>query len=151
MKVRTRFAPSPTGYMHIGNLRTALYAYLVAKKDNGDFILRVEDTDQNRQVEGATDIIYDTLKTCGLMHDEGPDVGGNYGPYVQSDRMKQGLYKEYAMKLVESGHAHVCFCKEEDIEIRLFSKEEVMEMLEKGEIWQSLMAAPLWKYFAKEK
>ena len=99
MKVRTRFAPSPTGYMHIGNLRTALYAYLVAKKDNGDFILRIEDTDQNRQVEGATDIIYDTLKTCGLMHDEGPDVGGNYGPYVQSDRMKQGLYKEYAMKL----------------------------------------------------
>ncbi len=118
MKVRTRFAPSPTGYMHIGNLRTALYAYLVAKKDNGDFILRIEDTDQNRQVEGATDIIYDTLKTCGLMHDEGPDVGGNYGPYVQSDRMKQGLYKEYAMKLVESGHAHVCFCKEEDIEIK---------------------------------
>ena len=117
-KVRTRFAPSPTGYMHIGNLRTALYAYLVAKKDDGDFILRIEDTDQNRQVEGATDIIYQTLKTCSLKHDEGPDVGGNYGPYVQSDRMKQGLYKEYAMKLVESGHAHICFCKEEDIEIQ---------------------------------
>ena len=150
MKVRTRFAPSPTGYMHIGNLRTALYAYLVANKDNGDFILRIEDTDQNRQVEGATDIIYDTLKTCGLMHDEGPDVGGNYGPYVQSDRMKQGLYKEYAMKLVKSGHAHVCFCKEEDIEIQKqianakgesflyrdpcknLSKEEVEKRIEAG-------------------
>lgn len=114
-KVRTRFAPSPTGYMHIGNLRTALYAYLVAKKDNGDFILRIEDTDQNRLVEGATDIIYNTLKDCNLKHDEGPDIGGNYGPYVQSDRMKSGIYKEYAFKLVELGAAHVCFCKEEDI------------------------------------
>ena len=150
-KVRTRFAPSPTGYMHIGNLRTALYAYLVAKKDEGDFILRIEDTDQNRQVEGATDIIYQTLKTCGLKHDEGPDVGGNYGPYVQSDRMKQGLYKEYAMKLVESGHAHICFCKEEDIEIqkqianakgesflyrdrcKQLSKEEIQSRIDAGE------------------
>ena len=150
-KVRTRFAPSPTGYMHIGNLRTALYAYLVAKKDDGDFILRIEDTDQNRQVEGATDIIYQTLKTCGLKHDEGPDVGGNYGPYVQSDRMKQGLYKEYAMKLVESGNAHICFCKEEDIEIqkqianakgesflyrdpcKQLSKEEVQARIDNGE------------------
>ena len=150
-KVRTRFAPSPTGYMHIGNLRTALYAYLVAKKDDGDFILRIEDTDQNRQVEGATDIIYQTLKTCGLKHDEGPDVGGNYGPYVQSDRMKQGLYKEYAMKLVESGHAHICFCKEEDIEIqkqianakgesflyrdpcKQLSKEEIQSRIDAGE------------------
>lgn len=114
-KVRTRFAPSPTGYMHIGNLRTALYAYLVAKKDNGDFILRIEDTDQNRLVEGATDIIYNTLKDCDLKHDEGPDVGGNFGPYVQSERMKSGIYKEYAFKLVELGAAHVCFCKEEDI------------------------------------
>ena len=150
-KVRTRFAPSPTGYMHIGNLRTALYAYLVAKKDDGNFILRIEDTDQNRQVEGATDIIYQTLKTCGLKHDEGPDVGGNYGPYVQSDRMKQGLYKEYAMKLVESGHAHICFCKEEDIEIqkqianakgesflyrdpcKQLSKEEIQSRIDAGE------------------
>ena len=115
-KIRTRFAPSPTGYMHIGNLRTALYAYLVAKKDNGDFILRIEDTDQNRQVDGAVDIIYNTLKACGLKHDEGPDVGGNFGPYVQSERMKQGIYKEYAMKLVEKGAAHICFCKEEDIQ-----------------------------------
>ena len=97
-KVRTRFAPSPTGYMHIGNLRTALYAYLVAKKDNGDFVLRIEDTDQGRLVEGATDIIYSTLKECNLKHDEGPDVGGNYGPYVQSDRMKQGIYMEHAKK-----------------------------------------------------
>ena len=150
-KVRTRFAPSPTGYMHIGNLRTALYAYLVAKKDDGDFILRIEDTDQNRQVEGATDIIYQTLKTCGLKHDEGPDVGGNFGPYVQSVRMKQGLYKEYAMKLVESGNAHICFCKEEDIEIqkqianakgesflyrdpcKQLSKEEVQARIDAGE------------------
>ncbi len=150
-KVRTRFAPSPTGYMHIGNLRTALYAYLVAKKDNGDFILRIEDTDQNRQVEGATDIIYQTLKTCGLKHDEGPDIGGDFGPYIQSDRMKQGLYKEYAMKLVESGHAHICFCKEEDIEIqkqianakgesflyrdpcKQLSKEEIQARIDNGE------------------
>lgn len=116
MKVRTRFAPSPTGYMHIGNLRTALYAYLVAKKDNGDFILRIEDTDQNRQVDGATDIIYETLKECKLVHDEGPDIGGNFGPYIQSERMKQGIYKEYALKLVELGKAHYCFCTEEDIE-----------------------------------
>lgn len=114
-KVRTRFAPSPTGYMHIGNLRTALYAYLIAKKDGGDFILRIEDTDQNRQVEGATDIIYQTLKDCNLKHDEGPDVGGNYGPYVQSDRMKEGIYFKYGHELVKSGHAHICFCKEEDI------------------------------------
>ena len=115
-KVRTRFAPSPTGYMHIGNLRTALYAYLVAKKANGDFILRIEDTDQNRLVEGATDIIYDTLKECHLQHDEGQDIGGEYGPYVQSERMASGIYKKYAMELVEKGAAHICFCKEEDIE-----------------------------------
>ncbi len=128
MTIRTRFAPSPTGYMHIGNLRTALYAYLVAKKDPaGVFILRIEDTDQGRLIQGATDIIYDTLKECGLKHDEGPDVGGEYGPYIQSERMKLGLYKEYAMKLVDSGHAHICFCKEEDIE----AQKEVAEA--KGE------------------
>ncbi|MBQ4342433.1 MAG: glutamate--tRNA ligase [Erysipelotrichaceae bacterium] len=116
-KVRTRFAPSPTGYMHIGNLRTALYEYLVAKKEeDGVFILRIEDTDQGRLVEGATDIIYNTLKQCGLQHDEGPDIGGNYGSYVQSERMASGIYKEYAWKLVELGGAHVCFCSEEDIE-----------------------------------
>ena len=115
-KIRTRFAPSPTGYMHIGNLRTALYAYLIAKKDDGDFILRVEDTDQGRLVDGAVDIIYSTLKECKLQHDEGPDVGGNYGPYVQSERMKEGIYHEHAHKLIELGKAHYCFCKEEDIE-----------------------------------
>lgn len=116
-KIRTRFAPSPTGYMHIGNLRTALYEYLVAKKDpNGIFILRIEDTDQERLVEGATDIIYDTLKQCHLNHDEGPDIGGEYGPYVQSERMKTGMYKEYADKLVDLNGAHYCFCSEEDIE-----------------------------------
>ncbi|MBR5291091.1 MAG: glutamate--tRNA ligase [Erysipelotrichaceae bacterium] len=116
-KVRTRFAPSPTGYMHIGNLRTALYEYLVAKKEeDGVFILRIEDTDQGRLVEGATDIIYETMKQCGLFHDEGPDIGGNYGSYVQSERMASGIYKEYAWKLVELGGAHVCFCSEEDIE-----------------------------------
>ena len=115
-KIRTRFAPSPTGYMHIGNLRTALYAYLVAKKEkDGVFILRIEDTDQAREVEGATDIIYQTLKQCGLKHDEGPDVGGNCGPYIQSERMKSGLYLEYAKKLIELGGAHYCFCDEESI------------------------------------
>ena len=87
-KIRTRFAPSPTGYMHIGNLRTALFEYLIAKHDGGDFILRIEDTDQERYVEGAVDIIYETLKEVGLQHDEGPDIGGEYGPYVQSERIK---------------------------------------------------------------
>ena len=116
MTIRTRFAPSPTGYMHIGNLRTALYAYLVAKKDpNGVFILRIEDTDQGRLVEGATDIIYDTLSACGLKHDEGPDVGGDYGSYVQSERVKSGLYLDYAKKLISKGGAHYCFCDEEMI------------------------------------
>lgn len=123
--IRTRFAPSPTGYMHIGNLRTALYAYLVAKKDpNGKFILRIEDTDQNRQVEGATDIIFNTLKMCGLKHDEGPDVGGKYGPYIQSERKKMDLYKKYAHELVEKGHAHICFCQEQDIK----EQKEIAEL-----------------------
>ena len=108
MKVRTRFAPSPTGYMHIGNLRTALYEYLIAKANGGDFILRIEDTDQKRYVEGATEIIYNTLKTVGMNWDEGPDKGGSYGPYVQSER--KALYAEYAHKLVELGGAHYCFC-----------------------------------------
>lgn len=118
MKInRTRFAPSPTGYMHIGNLRTALYAYLVAKKQKeGVFILRIEDTDQKRLVDGAVDIIYDTLKECGLKHDEGPDIGGNYGPYVQSERMESGMYKKYALQMVDNKKAHVCFCKEDTIQ-----------------------------------
>lgn len=109
--VRTRFAPSPTGYMHIGNLRTALYEYLIARKYNGKFILRIEDTDQERFVEGAVDVIYKTLKLAGITHDEGPDVGGNYGPYVQSER--RGMYLEYAKKLVELGGAYYCFCTKE--------------------------------------
>lgn len=116
MAIRTRFAPSPTGYMHIGNLRTALYAYLVAKKDpEGVFILRIEDTDQGRLVEGATDIIYETLEQCGLKHDEGPDVGGNYGPYVQSERVHDGIYMDHAVKLIRRGGAHYCFCDQESI------------------------------------
>ncbi len=114
MTVRTRFAPSPTGYMHIGNLRTALYTYLIARKNGGKFILRIEDTDRERYVEGAVNVIYKTLKDCGLDWDEGPDVGGEYGPYIQSERM--GMYKEYAVKLVETGHAYYCFCDKERME-----------------------------------
>ena len=113
MKIRTRFAPSPTGYMHIGNLRTALYEYLIAKADaEGKFILRIEDTDQKRYVEGATEIIYKTLKRVGMNWDEGPDIGGDFGPYVQSER--KTLYAEYAHKLVELGGAHYCFCSKEE-------------------------------------
>ena len=110
-RTRTRFAPSPTGFMHIGNLRTALFEYLVAKHDNGDFILRIEDTDQTRKVEGATEFIYDTCKLCGLTFDEGPNNPGNYGPYFQSERLE--IYQEYAKKLVEMGHAYYCFCDED--------------------------------------
>ncbi len=113
-KIRTRFAPSPTGYMHIGNLRTALYAYLLAKHDGGDFILRIEDTDQERYVEGAVDLIYRTMKDTGLIHDEGPDIGGDYGPYIQSER--RALYGEYAKKLVELGGAYYCFCDKERLD-----------------------------------
>lgn len=113
-RVRTRFAPSPTGYMHIGNLRTALYAYLIAKKHGGDFILRIEDTDQERYVEGAVDLIYRTLAETGLVHDEGPDLGGDYGPYIQSER--RGIYQEYAEKLVELGGAYYCFCDKERLD-----------------------------------
>lgn len=109
--VRTRFAPSPTGFMHIGNLRTALYTYIIAKKYGGKFILRIEDTDQGRFVEGATDVIYETLRKCGLNWDEGPDIGGPAGPYIQSERM--GIFKEYAEQLVKSGHAYYCFCTKE--------------------------------------
>ncbi|MBR4210405.1 MAG: glutamate--tRNA ligase, partial [Lachnospiraceae bacterium] len=109
-RVRTRFAPSPTGRMHVGNLRTALYAYLIAKHEGGDFLLRIEDTDQERFVEGALDIIYRTLEKTGLVHDEGPDKDGGVGPYVQSERTKSGLYMEYAKKLVDKGEAYYCFC-----------------------------------------
>ena len=119
--VRTRFAPSPTGFMHVGNLRTALYEYLIAKSLGGEFVLRIEDTDQERLVEGAVDIIYDTLRQVGLKHDEGPDVGGEYGPYVQSER--KDLYKPYAEQLVKEGKAYYCFC----------SKERLDELHQQGE------------------
>ena len=115
-KVRTRFAPSPTGRMHVGNLRTALYAYLIAKHEGGDFILRIEDTDQERYVEGAVDIIYRTLEKTGLVHDEGPDKDGGVGPYVQSERQAKGIYLEYAKKLIEKGEAYYCFCDKERLE-----------------------------------
>ena len=147
-KVRTRFAPSPTGSMHIGNLRTALYAWLLARKNGGEFILRIEDTDQERYVEGAVDLIYKTLEETGLTHDEGPDVGGDYGPYIQSER--RGLYKQYAEKLVELGAAYYCFCDKECLEelravqtaskvppkydghCSRLSKEEIEEKLKSG-------------------
>lgn len=114
-KIRTRFAPSPTGYMHVGNLRTALYAYLIAKHEDGDFILRIEDTDQERLVEGAVDIIYNTLKLTGLKHDEGPDIGGPFGPYVQSER--KDIYLQYAKALIEKGEAYYCFCTKERLDM----------------------------------
>ena len=113
-QVRTRFAPSPTGYMHVGNLRTALYTYLIARHAGGSFILRIEDTDQGRLVEGAVDVIYKTMAQCHLEHDEGPDVGGPVGPYVQTER--RGLYKEYAELLLARGHAYRCFCEKTESE-----------------------------------
>ena len=118
--VRTRFAPSPTGFMHVGNLRTALYEYLVAKSQGGAFVLRVEDTDQERYVEGAVDVIYHTLQQVGLTHDEGPDLGGGYGPYIQSQRLN--TYLPYAQQLVQEGKAYYCFC----------TKERLDELHEKG-------------------
>ena len=143
--VRTRFAPSPTGFMHIGNLRTALYAYLFARHNGGKFLLRIEDTDQERYVEGAVDLIYSTLKKAGMSHDEGPDVGGEYGPYIQSER--RNLYMKYALELVERGGAYFCFCSKDRLESLTdengnrkydkhclsLSKEEVKARLEAGE------------------
>lgn len=148
-KIRTRYAPSPTGRMHVGNLRTALYAYLIAKHEGGDFLLRIEDTDQERYVEGAIEIIYNTLKYTGLVHDEGPDKDGGVGPYVQSERQASGIYLEYAKKLVEKGEAYYCFCTKErldslkvgvgdeqllkyDKHCLHLSKEEIEENLKKG-------------------
>lgn len=123
-KIRTRYAPSPTGMMHVGNLRTALYEFLIAKHEGGVFMLRIEDTDQERFVEGATEMIYRTLEKTGMVHDEGPDKDGGYGPYVQSERMKTGIYMEHAKKLIEKGEAYYCFCDKE----RLASlKTEVVE------------------------
>lgn len=115
-KIRTRYAPSPTRRMHVGNLRTALYAYLIAKHEGGDFLLRIEDTDQERQVEGAEEIIYRTMEKTGLIHDEGPDKDGGVGPYVQSERQKAGIYMEYAKMLVEKGEAYYCFCTQERLD-----------------------------------
>ncbi len=144
-KVRTRFAPSPTGYLHIGGLRTALYGFLYSKMMGGDFILRIEDTDTARYVDGSVQIIYDTMRDSGIMYDEGPDVGGNYGPYVQSER--KSIYTEYAEKLVELGGAYYCFCTPERIEtlkddagnmrydkhcLKL-SKEEIKAKIDAGE------------------
>lgn len=150
-KIRTRFAPSPTGRMHVGNLRTALYAYLIAKHEGGDFLLRIEDTDQERFMEGALDIIYRTMELTGLEHDEGPDKDGGFGPYVQSERQAQGIYLKYAKELVEKGEAYYCFCTKERLEslkstvtedgkeVRIYdkhclglSKEEIEENLSKG-------------------
>lgn len=128
MKVRTRYAPSPTGRMHVGNLRTALYAYLIAKHEGGDFLLRIEDTDQERYVEGAVEIIYRTLEATGLVHDEGPDKDGGVGPYVQSERQAAGIYLEYAKKLIENGQAYYCFCTPERLETlkKTVNGEEIM-------------------------
>ena len=123
-KVRTRFAPSPTGRMHVGNLRSALYEFLIAKHAGGDFMLRIEDTDQERYVEGAVDIIYNTMRTTGLVHDEGPDKDGGFGPYVQSERMQTGIYMKYAKELVEKGEAYYCFCDKERLSTL---KSEVVE------------------------
>ena len=120
--VRTRFAPSPTGFMHVGNLRTALYEYLVAKSLGGTFVLRIEDTDQERQVEGAVDIIYNTLKRAGLIHDEGPDIGGNYGPYVQSEG--KDMYLPYAKKLIDMDQAYYCFCTKERLDMLRENSDE---------------------------
>ena len=127
-KIRTRYAPSPTGRMHVGNLRTALYAYLIAKHEGGDFLLRIEDTDQERYVEGATEIIYRTLEETGLIHDEGPDKDGGCGPYVQSERQKSGIYMEYAKKLIEKGEAYYCFCDQERLNSlkHVVNGEEIM-------------------------
>ena len=147
-KVRTRFAPSPTGRMHVGNLRTALYAFLISKHENGDFIIRIEDTDQERLVEGAVEIIYRTLEKTGLVHDEGPDLDKGVGPYVQSERQAQGIYLTFAKQLIEKGEAYYCFCDKERLatltkivagkEINIYdkhclhlSKEEVAEKLAK--------------------
>jgi len=124
MKIRTRYAPSPTGKMHVGNLRSALYEFLIAKHDGGSFMLRIEDTDQERFVEGATEIIYRTMEKTGLIHDEGPDKDGGYGPYVQSERMQTGIYMKYAKELIDKGEAYYCFCDKERLATL---KSEVVE------------------------
>lgn len=147
-KIRTRYAPSPTGKMHVGNLRTALYAYLIAKHEEGDYLLRIEDTDQERFVEGATEIIYNTMKDTGLIHDEGPDIGGPVGPYVQSERQKEGIYMEHAKMLIDKGEAYYCFCGQERLNSlkRTVNGEEIMTYdkhclhLSKDEVEEKLKA-----------
>lgn len=154
--VRTRFAPSPTGYMHIGNLRTALYSYLIARANQGKFIVRIEDTDQERLVDGAVDVILKTLKDTGLDYDEGPVVGGDFGPYIQSER--KDIYKKYAQELVDKGHAYYCFCSKErldslhkegeigagyDRHCRDLSKEEVEKNLADGKSYVIRQKMPL--------
>ncbi|QKO29619.1 glutamate--tRNA ligase [Caproicibacterium lactatifermentans] len=153
--VRTRFAPSPTGFMHVGNLRTALFEYLIAKSQGGTFVLRIEDTDQERFVEGATDVIYHTLQQVGLQHDEGPDVGGPYGPYVQSQR--KSIYLPYAQQLVKEGKAYYCFCSKErlatlhdenglggyDRHCRNLPQAEVQQLLQSGKPWVIRQKMPL--------
>ena len=159
-KIRTRYAPSPTGKMHVGNLRSALYEFLIAKHAGGDFMLRIEDTDQERYVEGATEIIYRTLEKTGLVHDEGPDKDGGYGPYVQSERMKTGIYMKYAKELIDKGEAYYCFCDKERLaslktevvdgkEITVYdkhclhlSKEEVEANLAAGKPWVIRLNVP---------
>ena len=156
-KVRTRFAPSPTGFMHVGNLRTALYEYLIARSAGGEFVLRIEDTDQERKIDGAVDIIYKTLRAAGLRHDEGPDIGGDYGPYVQSER--KNMYLPYAQELVQKGQAYYCFCSKErldslrenadepgagyDRHCRDLPQEEVERLLEQGASYVIRQKMPL--------
>ena len=153
-KVRTRFAPSPTGFMHVGNLRTGLYAYLTAKSQGGQFVLRIEDTDQERLVEGAVDVIYRTLDRVGLKHDEGPNIGGPYEPYVQSQRLE--TYRPYAEQLVREGKAYYCFCTKERLEqlheqgfggydrhCRELPREEVQRLLEAGTPYVIRQKVPL--------
>lgn len=154
-EVRTRFAPSPTGYLHIGGLRTALYGYLYSKKNNGKFILRIEDTDTARYVEGSVEIIYDTMRDSGIMYDEGPDVGGNYGPYIQSER--KDIYLKYAKELIEKGGAYYCFCtperiaslKDDEGNVRYdkhclkLSKEEIEKRIASGEPYVIRQNVPL--------
>ncbi|HHV95436.1 MAG TPA: glutamate--tRNA ligase [Clostridiaceae bacterium] len=147
--VRTRFAPSPTGYMHIGNLRTALYGYLLAKKYNGKFILRIEDTDQDRYVEGAVDVIYKTLALAGIKYDEGPDIGGDYGPYVQSERKE--IYMKYALELIEKGVAYYCFCDKKRLESLKVSHEGSEAVLKYDRYCLNLSKKEIEKNLAEKK
>ena len=164
--VRTRFAPSPTGYMHLGNLRTALYAYLIARSMNGKFILRIEDTDLGRYIENAVEAIYNTLKIIGLEYDEGPEVGGPFKPYIQSQR--KDIYTHYAKKLIEIGAAYYCFCNKERLDglrksaeikketfkydgyCKKLSKQEIQEKLDMGRPYVIRQVIPKGKTIVKD-